>query len=282
MKSHPRRSSGSTLPASVRWLVGLGFGVVGGCGEVSDVPPVSGPSGETVSEQAPLEDRRLDLGLQLLAAGSHAEAQVVFEAVLVDHPEHPRPGFLRAVAIQKQGNYAVALEALDPLLEVQGFDGRDSVDHFRGWCLFYLGRPREAEVAFARHLEATPASPDSAFGRGVALLELGRSEDALASLDQALELESAGKRRRRSIGKTWIRRGDALWELGRFDAATRSFHKGVIQFPDHYEGWAKLGRGHARAGDQQKVDWAQREERNARLRVGAPIDEEAGNPAGPE
>lgn len=279
MSSSPNRSSSlrSVIIAGclTLWLLGVGLG----CDEVSDVPgPPEVASGGNPGP-VPLDDRRIDLGLQLLAKGNHAEAQVVFEAVLVEHPGHPRPSFLRAVAVQKQGNYAVALEALDGVLDSSAFDGRDSVEHFRGWCLFYLGRPREAEVAFGRHLDAMPASPDSAFGRGVSLLELGRPDEALAFLDRALELESDGKRRRRSIGKTWIRRGDALWELGRFEDATRSFHKGVIQFPDHYEGWAKLGRGHARAGDEQKVAWAQREERNAKLRVGAPIDEGAGNPA---
>ena len=279
MTSFSTRSPSTTSVVIAGCLACLVPFVLAGCDEVSDVPGPSEASSNEVREAAPLNDRRMELGLQLLGKGNHAEAQVVFEAVLADHPEHPRPSFLRAVAVQKQGNYAMALEALDGVLDSGAFNGRDSVEHFRGWCLFYLGRPREAEVAFKTHLDAIPASPDSAFGRGVSLLELGRPEEALASLDRALELESNGKQRRRSIGKTWIRRGDALWELGRFEDATRSFHKGVIQFPDHYEGWAKLGRGHARAGDEQKVAWARREERNARSRVGAPIDEETGNQA---
>ncbi|MBQ71881.1 MAG: hypothetical protein CMJ67_03145 [Planctomycetaceae bacterium] len=252
-----------------------------GCDEVSDLPPEPVASAKPSIRVESIDDRRIDLGLQLLERGRYPEAQVTFEAVIVDYPDHPRPRLLRAIAIQKQGNYAVALEELEALASTPvDFEGLDSVPHFRGWCLFYLGRPREAEVAFADHLASTPGSADSAFGRGVSLLELGRPDEALKVLDLALETETAGAKRRRSVGKIWIRRGDALWELGRIDDATHSFHKGVIQFPDHYEGWAKLARGHERLGDQDKVEWASREERNARLRVGAPVVPEAGEAAG--
>ena len=254
------------------WMV-LALVLGTGCDEVSDLDQGISTSDPTASPPPPLDDRRMDLGLQLLDRGSYPEAQVAFEAVLADHPDHPRPRLLRAIAIQKQGNYAVALEELEEVgSRPDDFKGRDSIDHFRGWCLFYLGRPREAEAAFAAHLASTPGSADSAFGRGVSLLELGRPDAALEALDLALEIETAGAGRRRSVGKTWIRRGDALWELGRTEEATRSFHKGVIQFSDHYEGWAKLGRGHERLGDAEKAEWARREERRARIRVGAPVD----------
>ena len=270
-------------PGSGGMILALSLGM--GCEEVSDPGRGStalqepGPEVEVLVE--PLDDRRLDLGLQLLERGGYPEAQVAFEAVITDRPDHPRPRFLRAIAVQKQGNYAVALKELDGLASNPlGFPGKDSVDHFRGWCLFYLGRPREAATAFETHLAAEPGSADSAFGHGVSLLELGRPDAALEALNLALDIETKGRNRRRSVGKTWIRRGDALWELGRIEEATHSFHKGVIQFPDHYEGWAKLGRGHERLGDQDKVDWARREERHARSRVGAPLEDEAGETVG--
>ena len=259
--------------AGFHWIgLILAVTVMAGCEEVSDVSSRSKTVEPPAPKVEPLDDRRIELGLQLLENGAFPEAQVAFEAVVADHPDHPRPRLLRAIAIQKQGRYAMALEQLDALVATPAdFEGRDSILHFRGWCLFYLGRPREAEEAFERHLTSTPDSADSAFGRGVSLLEVGRPEDALDSLDLALEIETAGPRRRRTVGKIWIRRGDALWELGRIEEATHSFHKGVIQFPDHYEGWAKMGRGHERLGDPDKVEWARREERHARIRVGAPV-----------
>ena len=263
--------------ASCHWL-GLWVPVLflTACGELSDVEPASEPVPAEVVAVEPLDDRRLDLGLQLLSGGKFEDARLAFEAVRSDHPNHPRPRFLRAISIQKQKNYAPALVEFDAILsDPRVFKGRESVDHFRGWCLFYLGRPREAEVAFETHLASRPGSPDSQFGRGRSLLELGQPESALIAFDQALELEAAGAGRRRSIGKTWIRRGDALWELDRFEEATKSFHKGVIQFADHYEGWSKLARGHERLGNPDKVAWARGEELRARRRVGVPVDGEA-------
>ena len=246
---------------------------VASCDEISDVKSGAGTAPIKVSAGEPIQDRRLDLGLQLLSGGQFKDAQLVFEAVLTDQPNHPRPRFLRALSIQKQKNYAPALLEFDAILsDPREFTGRESADHFRGWCLFYLGRPREAEIAFTAHLANQPDAPDSQFGRGRSLLELGRPEPALAAFDQALKLEIAGAARRRSIGKTWIRRGDALWELDRFEEATKSFHKGVIQFADHYEGWSKLARGHERLQDEEKAAWARGEEQRARRRLGVPID----------
>lgn len=232
-------------------------------------PPASSPM------LPPPADPRFELGRQLLVSGRYPEAEVVFESLAAEGPRHPSVAFLLAVAIQKQKRYAVALERLDELdgLSVD-YPERSQLDHFRGWCLFYLGRPSDAADAFSAHLLVRPDEPDSHFGRGVSLLELGEPEAALASFDRAIEIDLGDPDRRRDLGKAWIRRGDALWELERLEEATASFHKGVIQFADHYEGWAKLARGHERLGDESKVDWARREERNARRRVGAPIDGE--------
>ncbi len=221
----------------------------------------------------PPVDPRFQLARQLLVSGRFAEAEVVFAALDAEGPRHPSVAFLHAIAIQKQKKYAAALTRLDELATLDvDYPERRGLDHFRGWCLFYLGRPAEAADAFAAHLAVQPDEPDSHFGLGVSRLELGETEASLACFDRAIEIDLGRDDRRRDLAKAWIRRGDALWELGRIEEATASFHKGVIQFPDHYEGWAKLARGHERLGDADKVAWATREERNARTRVGAPID----------
>ncbi len=259
-----------------------GMAVVG-CGD--DSGPTSVPEtttdaverGASVSPLPPPTDPRFQLGRQLLLSGRYEEAEVVLTGLDGEGPRHPSVAFLLAVAIQKQKKYAPALARLDELATLSvDYPERRGLEHFRGWCLFYLGRPDEAAGAFEAHLAVQPDEADSHFGLGVSRLELGETEAALACFDRAIELDLAVVEdrpdRRRDLGKAWIRRGDALWELGRFEAATASFHKGVIQFPDHYEGWAKLARGHERLGDSDKVAWAQREERNARVRVGAPVD----------
>ncbi len=248
--------------------------LLGGCTEISDGESTTTTPKTVIGTTAPpLDDPRLALARQLITGGGFDQAESVLDAMLVDHPGHPRVRFLRALAIQKQKRYEVALVELDALAaEGVAFRDREAIDHFRGWCLFYLGRPREAEVAFDRHLAVRPDVADSEFGRGRALLELGRPEPAVAAFDRALALEAQLPDRRRSRGKAWIRRGDALWALDRFEEATVSFHKGVVQFPDHYEGWAKLATGHERLGDPEKATWARREHDRARRRLGLSVD----------
>jgi tetratricopeptide (TPR) repeat protein len=267
-------------------LLAIASGLSSGCGQGEpgvDPNPANSSTTQTASPAEPAEapremlpppaDQRFQLGRQLLVSGRFAEAEVVFEALQSDGPRHPSVAFLHAISVQKQKKYAAALAELDELASLSvDYPERRGLQHFRGWCLFYLGRPGEAAEAFAAHLAVQPDEPDSHFGLGVSRLELGETEAALTSFDRAIEIDLGRDDRRRDLAKAWIRRGDALWELDRIEEATASFHKGVIQFPDHYEGWAKLARGHERLGDADKVEWATREERNARTRVGAPID----------
>ena len=76
-----------TLGVAV-WLMAAAHGV--GCEEVSDVASVPDAGPEPMIVFEPLDDRRVDLGLQLLERGGYAEAQVAFERSLADHPDHPR------------------------------------------------------------------------------------------------------------------------------------------------------------------------------------------------
>ncbi len=270
-------------------LIAIVAGLSSGCGQGEPGEGPNSADSSTVETATPAEvpremlppptDERFQLGRQLLVSGRFAEAEVVFAALQGDGPRHPSVAFLHAISVQKQKKYAAALAELDELASLSvDYPERRGLEHFRGWCLFYLGRPAEAADAFAAHLSVQPDEPDSHFGLGVSRLELGETEAALACFDRAIEIDLGRDDRRRDLAKAWIRRGDALWELGRIEEATASFHKGVIQFPDHYEGWAKLARGHERLGDADKVEWATREERNARIRVGAPIDGDLAEP----
>ena len=228
--------------------------------------PDSSSSGRSIPEPPPPE---IAVARELLEQGRYGMAQDLLSTLRESHSEHPSLRFLQALAVQKQKRYAVALESWNALDRIEvSYPERPHLDHYRGWCLFYLGRPEEAANAFRRHLDVAPAEPDSHFGLGVSQLELANPEGALASLDRAIEIDLGTVDRRRALGKAWIRRGDALWELDRVEDAAHSYHKGVIQFVDHYEGWAKLARAHDRLGSPEDAAWARREETRARARVG--------------
>lgn len=209
-----------------------------------------------------------------LQAGGFESAEAAALARLETNPTDARTRFLLGVARQKQKRYAAGLAALDEACASSvPFPERRHAGHFRGWCLFYLGRPEEAAEAFLEHLQVSPDEADSHFGLGVARLESGDPETARASFERAIELNDGRGDRRRDLAKAWIRLGDTWWETDHPDEARAAYHKGVIQFADHYEGWEKLARALDRAGDPVKAERARNEARNARRRVGAFVDD---------
>ncbi len=210
--------------------------------------------------------------LRLLDSGRFKEAEELLREEIDEFDERARLRFLLGIALQKQKRYGLAIAQLDrSLASARGFPERRHAEHFRGWCLFYLGRPEDSAVAFRSHLEVMPDEADSHFGLGVALLETGEPEAALPAFESAIALNQAIPERRRALAKALIRRGDAYWELDRIEEAQASFQKGIVQFPDHYEGWAKLARAMDRLGDPVRAERARYEEQQARIRVGAPL-----------
>ena len=212
--------------------------------------------------------------LGLLQSGGFEPAEAAALARLESNPADARARFLLGVARQKQKRYAAGLAAIEEACASPvAFPERRHAGHFRGWCLFYLGRPGEAAEAFEDHLEVSPEEADSHFGLGVSRLEAGDPEAARPSFERAIELNDGRPDLRRDLAKAWIRLGDTWWETDRPELARAAYHKGVIQYADHYEGWEKLARALDRAGDPVKAERARDEARNARLRVGAFVDD---------
>ncbi len=282
----------SISPSSIRLKDGLvvvgavlfGLSVLlAGCGDgettsVRDDPRVpmgtSTPLSENGDAAGPVDDEIATRILAQLRAGGFEPAEAAALARLESNPEDARARFLLGVARQKQKRYAAGLEALDEACASPvPFPERRHAGHFRGWCLFYLGRPGEAAEAFEDHLEVSPEEADSHFGLGVSRLEAGDPEAARPSFERAIELNDGRPDRLRDLAKAWIRLGDTWWETDRTEEARAAYHKGVIQYADHYEGWEKLARALDRAGDSVKAERARNEARNARLRVGAFVDD---------
>ena len=234
----------------------------------------SPPSGHLLKEQW-RDDPRIDIARELLRGGRYPEAEIVFTTILNEQPTIARARFLRAIAIQKQQRYAQALEELQAACASgQAFPERLHVDHFRGWCLYHLGRTAKAGEAFAAHVEAFPEEGDSHFGLGVVAIELGNLQDAEPHFDRAIDLQKDIPSRRRELAKAYARLGDVHLGLDRIDAARVSYHTAVIRWPDHHEAWAKLARVLDRLDRGEEAARARNEHRNALRRVGRDVDEE--------
>ncbi|MGB5595240.1 MAG: tetratricopeptide repeat protein, partial [Crocosphaera sp.] len=72
------------------------------------------------------------------------------------------------------------------------------------------------------------------YNRGIALDDLGRYEEAIASYDKALEIKP-------DKDEAWNNRGVALYNLGRYEDAIASYDKALEFKPDDHEAWNNRG-----------------------------------------
>jgi tetratricopeptide (TPR) repeat protein len=247
-----------------------------GIGEVVgvDAQGRSWREGPVLEQQWP-DDPRVSIAKELLGGGKYPEAELVFTTVLSENSQVARARFLRAIAIQKQKHYQRALAELDvAIASGQAFPERSHGEHFRGWCLYHLGRTGEAGEAFSAHVEAHPEEGDSHFGLGVVAMELGNLPEAQLYFERAIELQRGMPSRLREIAKAHARLGDVHLAFNRLDLARESYHQAVIRWPDHHEAWAKLARVLDRLDRPEQAERARKEHRNARLRMGRSVEEE--------
>lgn len=81
-----------------------------------------------------------------------------------------------------------------------------------------VGDSENAIASYDQALEIRPDLVEIWFNRGNALSNLGRWEDAIASYDKAIEINP-------DFHEAWHNRGNALFNLGRMEEATASFEK---------------------------------------------------------
>ena len=142
----------------------------------------------------------------------------------------------QARALLARGDVPAAIETLEALLAVKP-------DH--GQALIALGDarlatrdPEHAYEAYERALKIRGGDPSALVGAGLALVELGRYDAAVAPLGRAIA-EAAGDRgiladAYRGLGVAWRRRGD-------LDKAIRELRKAVVEDGEDMAARAALG-----------------------------------------
>ncbi|MDJ0579531.1 CHAT domain-containing protein, partial [Crocosphaera sp.] len=104
----------------------------------------------------------------------------------------------------------------------------------RGIALRQLGRLDEAIASYDKALQLKPDDHLAWYNRGNALGNLGRFDEAIASFDKALQLKPDDH-------LAWYNRGCALGNLGRFDEAIASYDKALQLKPDDHLAWGNRG-----------------------------------------
>jgi tetratricopeptide (TPR) repeat protein len=143
-------------------------------------------------------------GVVLSKLGQHTAAIVAHDKALEQSSKYSLALTNRCATLNKLGKYAEALEQCDRALSG---DGR--------WS--------EAGIAYAWDQ------------RGVALAGLGRLEEAIAAVDQAVALSP-------KYVEAWSNRAVTLWRMKQEGAALESVDRALALKPDYSQGWFNKGR----------------------------------------
>ncbi len=173
--------------------------------------------------------------------------------------------------------FVLALGALGARTAVEVRYWRDSLTLFRrgaeavpgNWLAEHLtalvlsreGKPAEAESHYRRAIAYLPDYKEARFNYGVALLSLGRLDEAIGQFDIILE--------NRPDADTWINLGTALFRLGKEGEAAGAYRKALSLEPGnalaHFnlgnlllrEGRDEEGLGHFREALRYRPDYAE-------------------------
>jgi tetratricopeptide (TPR) repeat protein len=127
-------------------------------------------------------------------------------------------------------------------LDRDGAGRHDLPWYGKGAALVILGRYEEALVAIDRALDINPHNEVAWVNKGNALSKMGRLVDALRSFNAAIKVNP-------SYEVAWNNKGNALARLGHHEDALRCYEKALDLDPDYRGAWvnkgyvlAKLGR----------------------------------------
>lgn len=163
-----------------------------------------------------------DLGAVLIALGRHEEALAALQAALALNPEDPQAWHHHGLALKGLGRSEQALHSYARSLSL--------VDAVLTRCnravlLHQLGRWNEALADLDQALKLNPAHAPAHYNRGNTLQAQGRWQEALAAYDQALALQP-------DFAAAHSNRADVLRELARLDEALAGYQQALARAPN--------------------------------------------------
>jgi predicted O-linked N-acetylglucosamine transferase (SPINDLY family) len=172
--------------------------------------------------------------------------------------------FQQAVTVYRQGRLDEAANLCRKTLKA---DPRHvPALHLLGVINLRQRNPAGAVEAFGRLLKLQPNSPDVLNNQAMALYDVGRQDEALASLDKALALKP-------DYREALNNRGGLLEAVRRFSEAAQTFAKLWALSPDKPEVLASLQRVR-----QNACDWTDYDKNSAELAAHAARGEPVGDP----
>jgi tetratricopeptide (TPR) repeat protein len=165
-----------------------------------------------------------NIGILAARLGEHERALRSLDRALSLQPQQAALHSNRGNELKELARLPEALQSYDTALaiEPQNLDTRHNRAAVRTLLGKYTDALQDYDVLIARH--DTPTAADL-IGRGMALVGLGRNEEALVSLQQAITLSPGD-------ADAHIQHGVALLRLARHDEAVSSFDRALAIRPD--------------------------------------------------
>ncbi len=237
-------------------------GAVGACGEAggSDEVAASATAPAEVVAVAILQelDPPLREAFRMAKRRRFNKSQDLVAAYLKDagpQANHVHARFVQAFAYQKLDHNEQARQLFEWVLEKRP-DYID-VQHYYGFCLYYLGDLDGAKQAFETYLDHWPDQSSAHHGLGMVALEEGRSKDAKRHFERAIALNPDAESEQLALSHA--RLGDVYMNLECPMDARRAYTKAVTVWPPLDEAWYALHRVLMQLGDSSEAEAALKE-----------------------
>lgn len=138
-----------------------------------------------------------------------------------------------AARFLQQGDPAAAEKLLEPLTD-RAVPGGAYALHLMGIVRLHQQRPEEAVAFLSRARAADPQQPQNLLVLGKALARLGRFDEAVAALRDAIKFNGG-------FVDAWHELGDALYATGQLGEAESAYRGSLGLMPDHVPAMLSLG-----------------------------------------
>ncbi len=168
-------------------------------------------------------------------AGRLAQAEALYELILVEQPGHFDALHLLGVVASNRGDPQRALLLLERAIQI---DAGNAAAHFnRGTALQSLGRWQEALACYERAVLIEPRFADALSNRAVIHTRLGRWAEALQSCDRAIDIAPGH-------AAAHFNRGNVSVHLRRWSAALADYGRALALSPNYPEAHFNRGNVH--------------------------------------
>ncbi len=193
----------------------------------------------------------LSLGEEEEANSSRKKALDIYDQEIRTHPENATAWFSKA---ELTANRTEALTAYEKVIELNG-SMKIAALLTKGNILANLGRPDEAIATIDEAIQLNPNKSESWKQKALNSYVLGDYNESLAAYEKVIELDPGN-----AFAWIWKGKGDALKALGRQTEADEAYAKawelGFQEQEDSVDHWLKRGQELYDNGSYEEATWA--------------------------